>query len=352
MLVSTVFVIPTLNIYGYEDWVTFSDRDDWSYKIYSSEDEITLQNLIIKFKKGGYYKIHVEDMDWNESHIQINVDWDWHWSATDNSNWSSNSNKNLDIALSPINSNTDEWVSLIIKTDSNYVGKVDFSKLEYRSSSSASRSLISGDYSTYVSDDSFIWEFWYYKLSSSDKGEVILDHFAKFKKGGYYRLYVEDNSWNKRYQQIVVNWTNDEDEEIEKIINDLLQDSSTDENYEIYESRSCEKYRIEFNDILSAYTSPDLKTTEYFINLEYFKRYIDSKNTQNVACNNKSWISYPYVDTYTWTNYIVAPNGKIYFTEEINWLYTSNQLKSWVTFPSFNELRLYINASNPLTEMN
>ena len=353
ILVSTIFVIPTLNIYWYEeDSITFSNQDVWSYKIYSSDDEITLQNLIIKFKKGGYYKIHIEDMDWNESDIEINVNEDW----SENSHWSaekqegSSTNKNLEIAVSPVNPYTSDWVNLIIKTDNNYTGKIKFSELEYRSNTSPTWTSITGTSNDYVSDYSDIWGIWYYKLSLSDKGEVILGNLVKFKKSGYYRLSIEDDSWNRRSQQITVN-TDIWEEEVEKIIDELL--NTENNNYEIYESRSCEKYRIEFNEELSAYTSPDLKTTEYFINTDYFKRYIDSKNAQNASCSsNKSWISSPYVDNNTGTNFIVAPNGKIYFTTQTDWWYTSSQLKSGSIFSTFDELRLFINEYNPLTELN
>lgn len=356
--ISIIFAIAIQNTisaqstYEYNDiWFGSFDWDD----LISGDSEITLKNLV-KFKKNGNYKIYIEDADWNWSYIQINVDGDWwnsswwHWSA--NSNVSSSYNEALEITTSPVNPKTYEWVSLIAKTDKNYTGKIDFSKLQYRGSSSASWTDISRTGNIYISDYSDEWNEWYYNISPSDKGEIVLDDLIKFKKSGYYRLYVEDTNWNKRYQQLTVEtWANEGTEDIEDLINSLLSWSA---NYEIYESRSCESYRIEFNSELSAYTSPNMRTTEYFINPDYFKRYIDSKNTPNAACysGSRTRISSPYVDNYTGTDRIVAPNGKIYFINKTDWWFTSNQLKAWNKFSSFAELRQYINQFNPLTEMN
>jgi len=45
-----------------------------------------------------------------------------------------------------------------------------------------------------------------------------------------------------------------------------------------YISRNCKVYNIEYISNLQVYTSPNLNKQEYFINTDYFKRYIDSKN--------------------------------------------------------------------------
>ena len=342
IVISTVFIIPIQNIYWDDGWVS---SNNWSFKIFSENDELILQNLIIRFQKNGFYKIYVEDMDWNESRIQINVDWigtnDWHWSSE--KKLDSNTNKNLNITISPTDPYTSDWINLTIKTHNNYVGNIIFSKLEYRSSTYSSWYDISGSYDTYISEYSDDWKIWYYKISTYDKGEVTLNNLIKFKQVGFYRIHIEDDNWNEEIQEIFVNaetWRNPTEETV------------NESQWEIYESRSCEKYRIEFNNELSAYTSPDLKTTEYFINSDYLKRYIDSKNAQNIACNkNKSWVSSPYIDNNTNTKYVVAPNGKVYFITQTNWWYSSSQLKSWITFSSIDELRAYVNKYNSFTEM-
>jgi archaellum component FlaG (FlaF/FlaG flagellin family) len=51
-------------------------------------------------------------------------------------------------------------------------------------------------------------------MTSSDKGEVTIKDIVKFKKNGYYRIYVEDTSGNESYIQFTVgNVNNDDDDE-------------------------------------------------------------------------------------------------------------------------------------------
>ena len=170
----------------------------WSngyYKMTSSDDgEATLKNLI-KFKKSGYYRIYVEDTDGNESYVQINVD---------TSSSSSSRYDDLKVSVSPSSPDTYEWVKLNITTDDDYTGRINFSKFQYRSSSSSSWSNISRTSSTYISDYSSAWSNGYYKMTSSDDGEATLKNLIKFKKSGYYRIYVEDTDGNESYVQINV----------------------------------------------------------------------------------------------------------------------------------------------------
>ena len=175
---------------------SYSDEwEDGYYKMKSSDKgKKTLSNLL-KFKKSGYYRIYVKDTDWNESYIQFNVD---------TSSSSSSSNDDLEVSVSPSNPDTYEWVKLTIETDDDYTGKINFSKFQYRSSNSSSWSNISRTSSTYVSDYSSTWSNWYYKMTSSDDGEATLKNLVKFKKAGYYRIYVEDTDGNESYVQINV----------------------------------------------------------------------------------------------------------------------------------------------------
>ena len=171
---------------------------DWSngyYRMTSSDDGyVTLKNLV-KFKKSGYYRIYVEDTDRNEAYVQINVD----------VSGSSSSNNDLEVSASPSNPDTYEWIKLTIETDDDYTGKINFSKFQYKSSSSSSWSTISSrTSSTYVSDYSTAWSNGYYKMTSSDDGYVTLKNLVKFKKSGYYRIYVEDTDGNESYVQINV----------------------------------------------------------------------------------------------------------------------------------------------------
>ena len=114
--------------------------------------------------------------------------------------------------MSPTSPDTYEWVKLTIETDDDYTGKINFSKFQYRWSSSSSWSSISRTSSTYVSDYSNDWANGYYRMTSSDDGYVTLKNLVKFKKSGYYRIYVEDTDWNESYVQINVG-DSDENEE-------------------------------------------------------------------------------------------------------------------------------------------
>jgi len=120
-----------------------------------------------------------------------------------------------------------------------------------------------------------------------------------------------------------------------------------------YISRSCKPYNIEYIPSLNAYTSPDLKKKEYFVNIEYFKRYVDSKNAQNAECyvTNRFRITTSYIDTSNSNNRFVAPNWKIYFINQQNWFYRSNDINSSKNFTTIDELKNYIKKRNPLIPM-
>lgn len=476
-----------------------NEREDGYYKMKESDNwKVTLTNLV-QFKKSGYYRIYVKDVNWNEKYISFTVDSD---------DDTSSENEYLDISISPSSPDTNEWIKLNIKTDNDYTWKINFSKFQYRSSSSSSWSTISRISSTYVSDHSSTRSNGYYKMKSSDDGEVTLKNLIKFKKGGYYRIYVEDtddneeyvqfyvesnddeeetnsnkksriaiditnqypytnnriwiiinvdtdytwkinfkkieyynnssrkdvsssseyiwetsNEWDNWYYKMVSNdygykrisnfiklkkewkyriyaetkdWVSDyiqfsvteynsteynetytntgraetsTDDDIEAMLNQLLNPTWNTYNYtwssytestnlyidtsdEIYKSRSCKEYKLQYNSDLWAFTSPDLQKTEYFINKDYFKRYIDSKNPRKEWCpSNEWWISSSYVDNSNNTDKYIAPNWKIYFILYENWKYHSNQLTKTVDFPSYNEIKYYIRDRNPLINM-
>ncbi len=178
----------------------------WSdsyHRIVTDEDgRATLKN-IVKFKKSGYYRIYVEDTDWNESYVQINVD-------TYSSSSSSNNNDEIELSTNRESPSTNQYVNLTIETDDDYVGKLTLSA-KYRSSSSSSWSSISNTSSTYFSDYSDEWDDGYYKMKSSDDGEITLKNLVKFKKNGYYRIYVEDTDGNESYIQFSVGNADDDD---------------------------------------------------------------------------------------------------------------------------------------------
>ncbi len=123
-------------------------------------------------------------------------------------------------------------------------------------------------------------------------------------------------------------------------------------NEETYKSRSCKEYKLKYDSALWVFTSPDLQKTEHFVNKEYFKRYIDSKNPQKEWCpTNEWWITTSYKDSSTSTTHVIAPNGKVYFISFWNWTYYSNNLTTQKRFSSIAEIKNFIKSRNPLIWM-
>jgi hypothetical protein len=119
---------------------------------------------------------------------------------------------------------------LTIETDDDYTGKINFSKVQYRSSSSDSWTTLSyNTSSTYVSDYSSDWSNGYYRMTSSDDGYVTLKNLVKFKKSGYYRIYVEDTDRNEAYVQVNVDVSGSSS------YNDDLKVSASPSNPDTYE---------------------------------------------------------------------------------------------------------------------
>jgi hypothetical protein len=217
-------------------------------------------------------------------------------------------------------------------------------------------------------------------MESSDNNKITLNNLIKFKIYGFYKIYIEDIYWNSNIFQFYVNsWTtqeygntnnwSDNSDTIENIINNLInwwtnnENSYSNKNMESWESeatknatyisRSCKPYTIYYVAPLNAYTSPDLKKIEYFVNIDYLIRYIDSKNPKNSECNiGNWWISSPYTDKYTWTDHVTAPNGKVYFIDSQNGSFTSSQLTTAKSFQTIDEIKTYIKNHNPLSKIN
>ena len=346
---------------------------DWSAGYYrmtrSDYGYVTLNNLI-KFSKSGYYRIYVTDIYGNESYTEIEVEDD-----SEYNNWTNGSN--LTLSTNNYNPAKYEPINITLKTD-NYVGKLKL-YAKYKDSSNSRIKISNNSSNEYFSDFSYVWENWYYKMTSSDKWKKILYDLIWFKKDWAYRIYAEDEEWYANYFTINVtssNTTNNQTKTsentwdgIDKLINQLLGTETNNNNQdydeiernknnlknvsdEIYKSRSCKEYKIQYNSTLWAYTSPDLQKTEYFINKEYFKRYIDSKNPQKDWCpTNVWWISTNYKDNSSSNQHYIAPNWKVYFFTRENWIYKSNWLTKDKQFQSLNEIKYYIRDRNPLIWM-
>jgi hypothetical protein len=99
------------------------------------------------------------------------------WASSSNtSSSSSSSSKNSDeieLSTNRKSPSTSQYVNLTIKTDKNYTGRLSLSA-KYRSSSSSSWSSISNTSSTYFSNYSDEWDDGYYRMVSSDRGEITI----------------------------------------------------------------------------------------------------------------------------------------------------------------------------------
>ena len=167
----------------------------------SDRGEVTLRNLV-KFKKSGYYRIYMEDADGNESYVQINVD----------VSGSSSSSDKITLSTNRKSPSTSQYINLTIETQSRYTGKLSFTA-KYRSSSSSSWTSISNlTSSSYFYDYSSDWSRGYYRMTSSDRGEITLKNLVTFNKKGYYRIYVEDSDGNESYIQFAVGKVDDRDD--------------------------------------------------------------------------------------------------------------------------------------------
>ncbi len=252
-------------------FTNYSDEwDDGYYKMTSSDKgEITLSNLL-KFKKNGYYRIYVKDTDGNESYIQFNV-----WVSSS----SNSSNEDLKVSASPSNPDTYEWVKLTIETDDDYTGRINFSKFQYKSSSSSSWSSISRTSSTYVSDYSNEWNNGYYKMTSSDKGETTLKNFIQFKKSGYYRIYIEDTDGNESYVQVNVDTSSS-------------SSSSYNGNIELSTNRKSPS--------TNQYVNLTIETDDDYVgNLSFYTKYRSSSSSSWTTISKTSRTSSTYFSDYS-----------------------------------------------------
>ena len=271
---------------------------------------------------------------------------------------------NLEISLwddSPIKN---ERQTLIINTDEKYTWKITFPKLQYYSWDAEKWIDISLTSENFISDYSDEISLWYINLKSSDSWKKELPQFIKFSKNWYYRIYAEDEDWEDIYTEFKVsskssqtstqtnNTTGTNNIQTNSSTNWSNLDEYSSNSSSKYISRSCKPYNIEFISSLNAYTSPDLNKKEYFVNIDYFKRYVDSKNAQNAECyTERTRISSPYIDNENRTDRYIAPNWKIYFIIQENWLYTSNELSSQKWFSTNDELKEYIKNRNQLISM-
>ena len=286
------------------------------------------------------------------------------------SSWKTHYSNNLKLSLWNDSPAANEWIKLIVKIDDSYVWKVTFPKLQHYSADTEKREDIPVTSKNYVSDYSDDAKLWYIKFSSSDDWRKDLEQFIKFSKNWYYRIYAEDKDWYYTYVEFKVsgktttqtstntseNNTVSNTNTINTIIQKYIPEVYEDTSEEVYIARSCKKYTIRYSDSLNVYTSPNLNMSEYFVNKDYFKRYVDSKNKYQSGCpTNVGWISTNYADRTNDNNRYTAPNGKVYFITWQPWNFYSNELnkelKTPTSFNTIQELKYYIRDRNPLISM-
>ena len=261
---------------------------------------------------------------------------------------SSKSHHTNDLSVSVTNDEptTNERVEVVVDISDKYTWKVDFTKMQYYSFDEEKRIDIPVTSKNYVSDYSDDAKLGYVKFDSSDKWEKSLSEFLMFSQPGNYRIHVEDKDWYKEYTEFYVwKWNNKAQVTTTKIDED-----------EYYIARSCKKYKLEYLNNLGVRTSPNLKKDEYFINKDYFKRYIDSKNKQIDWCpTNIWWISTTYSDKSNSSSQYAAPNGKVYFISNQNGKYSSNELDKELNgskkFSTISDLKYFIRDRNPFINM-
>ena len=267
----------------------------------------------------------------------------WWWSSS-----KSHPTNDLSVSITNDEPTTNERVEVVVDVNDKYTGKVDFTKMQYYSFDEEKRVDIPVTSKNYVKDYSDDAKLGYVKFDSSDDWEKNLSEFLKFSQPGNYRIHVEDKDWYNDYVQFYVwKWNNK---------TQLTTSKEPQDEDEYYIARSCKKYKIEYLNNLGVYTSPNLKKDEYFVSKDYFKRYIDSKNKRTDWCpTNVWWITTTYKDSSNSSDRYTAPNGKVYFINWQNWIYSSTELDKELNgakkFSTINDLKYFIRDRNPFISM-
>lgn len=214
----------------------------------------------------------------------------------------------LSIDVSKDSIAVDEWVKLTIDTDEDYVGKINFTKLEYKSSSK--RTDIDRTSSTYVANYSYTWQDWYYQMEEEDEGQATFTKFIKFKKAWSYKIYAKDKYWSE--DSIIIKVEGSDNWEIS-----LSTDDSSPDTQE--------------------YIDLTIKTDDYTGKLTFNAKYNDGTTTSRTKISNLQ--SSKYFSKYS--------------TERENWYYKMTKSDDWkvtldnlVKFEKDWYYRIYVTDSN------
>lgn len=323
-----------------------NDLKDWNY------------TLTVRISSWG--NLVAEDTVNFTVKIPAKSSWGW-WSSS-----KSHPTNNLSLSIWNESPSANEWIQLIVKISDKYTWKVSFPKIQYYSWDTEKWIDIPVTSKNFVSDYSDDAKLWYVRFTSDDDWRKDLNQFIKFSKNWHYRIYAEDKDWFDTYVQIHVwakktitnTWTTNSTWDVNSILREYIPEifENTDTQEEVYIARSCKKYTIIYSDTLNIYTSPNLNISEFFINKDYLKRYLDSKNRYQSWCpTNIWWITTSYIDRTNSSSRYTAPNGKVYLIVWEEWNYYSNELnrelKTPTSFKTIAELKYYIRDRNPLINM-
>lgn len=178
----------------------------------------------------------------------------------------------------------EEWINLSIETDSDYTGSLSL-YAKYRSLNDSQRSTISNRSSTYFYDYSSTRSNGKYEMTKSDNGNITLKNLIKFKKYGYYRIYVKDRFGRESYIQFSVENTKSKKHPYGYGYSGTYNSSNN--------SNSSSSKKKNSNDLeISAYPSnPDIKQ-RIRVNIETDDDYtwkIYFKNLKYKSNNSSSW---------------------------------------------------------------
>ena len=114
-------------------------------------------------------------------------------------------------------------------------------------------------------------------MTSSDKGEVTLNSLVKFRKDGYYRIYVEDTDGNEAYIQFTV-WD----------VSDGINDESEVDWFTVTQLDKVKKVYKEWNSMIAQMQRqyPALKNNTYWLRIsdtfyDNMKDVINNKKSRN-----------------------------------------------------------------------
>ena len=348
---------------GYSDVITryeykLSNYDTTNFceDTYVNRNNLTNWNYTFTVWISSGWQLVAQDTVNFSVNIPTKSSWGW-WSSS-----KSHPTNNLSLSIWNESPSANEWIQLIVKISDKYTWKVSFPKIQYYSWDTEKWIDIPVTSKNFVSDYSDDAKLWYVRFTSDDDWRKDLNQFIKFSKNWHYRIYAEDKDWFDTYVQIHVwakktvtnTWTTNSTWDVNSILREYIPEifENTDTQEEVYIARSCKKYTIIYSDTLNIYTSPNLNISEFFINKDYLKRYLDSKNRYQSWCpTNIWWITTSYIDRTNSSSRYTAPNGKVW--EE--WNYYSNELnrelKTPTSFKTIAELKYYIRDRNPLINM-